>query len=124
MGKHMRYEMKHDRTYRNPTPTRGPFERFGRQEEAPAPFTQTLDTELDRLKARLLNHTLGSTLNTNLVAPLRRAANEAAAIAWLEPLPLLVFPTLFEEKAIAARKQVMKQEFVSARSPEFIVEVE
>ena len=34
--------------------------------------------------------------------PLRRAANEAAALAWATVFPLLVFPALFEEMTEAA----------------------
>jgi hypothetical protein len=44
-----------------------------------------------------------------LNAPVRRAANEAAAIAWNTLFPLLVFPALFEEKAEAALHQARRQ---------------
>lgn len=43
------------------------------------------------------------------VLGLRRAANEAAALAWLEPHPLLVFPTLFAEFADRARSRARLQ---------------
>jgi len=82
-----------------------------------------LDTALEALKSRLLQQALGNSVTTTLVKPLRRAANEAAAIAWLEPLPLLVFPTLFEEKVRFARKQALRQELVQARSSEWLLEV-
>jgi len=84
--------------------------------EPAAPFTRTGENELERLKNRLLRETLTRVSNTLLVAPLRRAANEAAALAWLEPHPLLVFPMLFEEKAVGARRRAQKQQQIEARS--------
>lgn len=84
---------------------------------------QRSDTDLELLKNRLLQQALGGSVTTSLVTPLRRAANEAAAIAWLEPLPLLVFPTLFEEKARLVRKHAHRQELVQARSSEWLQEV-
>ena len=44
-----------------------------------------------------------------LNAPLRRAANDAAALAWTTVFPLLVFPVLFEEKTDAAILRVERQ---------------
>lgn len=105
------------------TPVRdGWQERAGLVPEPPAPFSQTLDTQLEILKNRLLAAALEQTVNTSLIAPLRRAANEAAALAWLEPVPLLVFPALFEEKANAARRRVQKQALVHARSASYLEE--
>ena len=51
---------------------------------------------------------------------MRSAANEAAALAWVTPYPLLVFPTLFEEKAAFAVKLAEKQEEVLDRSRELL----
>jgi hypothetical protein len=51
------------------------------------------------LKNRLLVDRLGSALGAEENSQVRRAANEAAALAWLTKYPLLVFPSLFEEKA-------------------------
>lgn len=79
----------------------------------------TMETELERLKARLLRHELQQAAPTLLVS-LRRAANEAAALAWLEPHPLLVFPALFAEMVSAARRRAFKQEVVRARSAELL----
>jgi hypothetical protein len=93
------------------------------QEPETLTFEQQSDTELELLKNRLLQQALGGSVTTSLAKPLRRAANEAAAIAWLEPLPLLVFPTLFEEKARLARRQAQRQELVQARSSEWLQEV-
>ena len=46
---------------------------------------------------------------------MRRAANEAAALAWLTPFPLLVLPALLDEKAEAARRQAERQQTVTKR---------
>ena len=64
----------------------------------PAPFRATQETEFERLKNRLLTETLLATARPELNAAIRRAANEAAALAWVTFYPLLVFPALFEEK--------------------------
>lgn len=80
------------------------------------PFRGTQDTELEQLKARLLRQLLTGDVTADVNVRLRRAANEAAALAWLEPYPLLVFPTLLEEKAGAVAKQVAKQRKVYQRS--------
>ena len=84
------------------------FEPETRFEVAPVPavpFRGTQETELDRLKARLLRELLQQTPDEQFYAPLRRAANEAAALAWFTPFPLLFFPGLLEEKARAALRQ-------------------
>jgi hypothetical protein len=47
---------------------------------------------------------------------LRRAANDAAALAWASSFPLLFFPVLFDEKAQAATVQQERQEKVLQRS--------
>ena len=47
---------------------------------------------------------------------IRRAANEASAIAWTTPFPLLVLPTLLEEKVRRARRQAEHQKAVFKRS--------
>jgi hypothetical protein len=89
-----------------------------------APFRATRDTELEQLKQRLLRTALDTTALVDLYAPLRRAANEAAAVAWMTPFPLLFFPTLFEEKSAAARRQVLRQQRVRARSAEILEGIE
>jgi hypothetical protein len=81
-----------------------------------APFRGTLETELDRLKARLLSELLKGTTDAELYPPLRRAANDAAAVAWTTCFPLLVFPSLLEEKAGEARQRHSRQQAVLARS--------
>jgi hypothetical protein len=91
-------------------------DRFNWNADPPAPFRGTDETELERLKNRLLRIFLGAVAAPELIPLFRRAANEAAALAWLEPHPLLVFPTLFEEKLAAARKRNHRQGLVRSRS--------
>ena len=81
----------------------------------PAPFRGTRETELDKLKDRLLRELLAETDNTALYAPLRRATNEAAALAWTTPFPLLLLPELLREKAATARRYVKRQEALLRR---------
>jgi hypothetical protein len=73
---------------------------------------------LEGLKNRLLNEVLARNVSTALVAPLRRAAEEAASLAWLESYPLLVFPALFAEKAREARLHEQRQNLIRSRSAE------
>ena len=67
------------------------------------------ETEFDRLKSRLLARELAEAATPELGPPLRRAASEAAALAWETLVPLLVFPALFEEKAAVAMRQSNRQ---------------
>ena len=90
--------------------------RFDVTPAAGPPFRGTLETELDRLKGRLLLETLEKTGNADVYALLRRAANDAAALAWTTQFPLLVFPALLEEKAQEARRQYDRQQHVLKRS--------
>jgi len=76
----------------------------------------TQETHLDKLRNRLLLERLDELLGPHLNSQLRLAANEAAALACLTPYPLLVFPTLFEEKAKAALLYAERQEQVRQRS--------
>jgi len=80
------------------------------------PFRGGQETELDRLKTRLLQQFLKDTPDPGFNAPLRRAANEAAALAWMTPYPLLVLPALLEEKARTARLQTIRQARIRART--------
>jgi hypothetical protein len=95
-------------------PTR--FARDIRFEIKPIPFRATQTTALDDLKERLLRERLAAVLDPEQNALLRRAANEAAALVWLEPFPLLLFPTLLEEKARAALRQRRRQARIRRRS--------
>jgi hypothetical protein len=79
------------------------------------------ETELDKLKARLLSEYLRKVWEPDLNSNLRRAANEAVALAWASPYPLLVFPVLFEEKAEEAVTRLNRQKEVRRRSRELFV---
>jgi hypothetical protein len=97
-------------------PTRfGPEARFAVTPVPAAPFRGTQETEIERLKGRLLRETLATATNPELYAPLRRAANDAAALAWATSFPLLVLPALFEEKVREARRYVEHQKAVRRR---------
>jgi hypothetical protein len=85
-----------------------------------APFRATQDAELERLKTQLLQQRLGEAWEPQLRSSLRRAANDAAALAWVTPYPLLVFPVLFDEKAEAALYHAQRQNQVRARSRELL----
>jgi hypothetical protein len=74
-----------------------------------APFRGTLETDLERLKNRLLRDLLAGAPDATLHAPLRRATSDAAALAWTTSFPLLVLPELVREKAESARRYVRRQ---------------
>ncbi len=83
-------------------------------------FARNAETDLENLKTRLLRDTLRGTVTPGLIPQLRRAANEAAALAWLEPYPLLAFPTLFQEKALEAQRHFHRQGIIRSRSAELL----
>src|SRR5579862_6472308 len=73
-------------------PTRfGPETRFEVKPVPPAPFRAVEETELERLKNRLLVRVLNEVDEPKFNVFVRRAANEAAALAWVLPFPLLRF---------------------------------
>lgn len=78
------------------------------------------DNELEKLKARLLRPILNDVASIGADELICRAANEAAALAWETRFPLLVFPTLFEEKAHEALVQMQRQLSVRRRSRQFM----
>ena len=97
----------------------GPETRFELRPTPSAPFRATKETEFERLKTELLAKQLeGATPEVNV--PLRRAANEAAALAWVTFYPLLVFPVLFEEKTAVALRQAQRQARIYAGSRDLI----
>ena len=61
------------------------------------------------LKQRLLLECLDRTPESETHTLIMLEANEAAGLAWLSSYPLLTFPCLFEERAIAARERVRRQ---------------
>ena len=84
----------------------------------PATFRAAQDTELEQLKNRLLRQTLDELTAPEVNGFVRRAANEAAALAGDTSVPLLVFPGLFEEKTVAALRQAERQASILRRSQE------
>jgi hypothetical protein len=56
-------------------------------------------TALDQLTERLLRQLLEFVTDPEQNALLRRAANEAAALIWLTPCPLFLFPELLRGKS-------------------------
>jgi hypothetical protein len=97
-----------------------PETRFALRPAPPAPFRANLESNFERLKNRLLAERLAGDERPELNAPLRRAANEAAALAWVTRYPLLVFPALFEEKTAAAVRQAERQACIYANSRELV----
>lgn len=93
-----------------------PGPRFGLTAAPAAPFRGALESELEQFKDRLLRELLEGSRNVLLQAPLRRATNEAAALAWTTPFPLLVLPELVREKAESARRYARRQAAVLRRS--------
>ena len=98
----------------------GPVSRFEWRTAPAAPFRATEENELERLKTRLLRSELNKVEAMELTAGVRRAANEAAALAWGTAVPLLVFPALFEEKVRTALGQAARQETIRERSRELL----
>ena len=93
-----------------------PETRFAVVIQPVAPFRATLENELEQLKNRLLRQLLDEAPQAELNAVLRRAASDAAAIAWTSGAPLLVFPELLREKAGAARQYAARQAALLQRS--------
>jgi len=110
--------MKKNKTF---VPARfAPETRFELRPVPAAPFRATQETEFERLKSQLLAEQLQQATEVELNAPLRRAANEAAALAWVTLFPLLVFPVLFEEKTVAALRQAERQARIYINTRELI----
>jgi hypothetical protein len=72
------------------------------------------------LKDQLLGELLDGVYDIVTEDHFRHAANEAAALAWISPYPLLVFPTLFEEKASEAEFRLERQAEVRQKSRELL----
>jgi len=94
----------------------GPQSRFEVRPVPPAPFRAVQENELERIKNQLLREQLTKAVEPDLNVRLRRAAKDAAAEAWLNYVPLLVFPALFEEKAQSAKIQAARQASIFERS--------
>jgi hypothetical protein len=102
-------------------PTRfEPEIRFELRPIPPAPFRAVQENRFENLKNKLLVERIEDSFDPELNSYFRRAANEAAALAWVTPYPLLVFPALFEEKADAAIARVERQQVIRERSRELL----
>jgi hypothetical protein len=98
------------------------FAREVRFEVKPVHFRAAENTELEKLKDRLLRGLLEKTGDPEENTALRRAANDAAALAWASRYPLLVFPALLEEKARTALAQNQRQVRIRERSQNLLQE--
>jgi len=96
--------------------------RFDLAPQLAQPFRAAQDDAFEQLKGRLLRRLLDDAVRPELNAPLRRAANDAAALAWTTSFPLLFFPALLEEKARRARLQLQKQNQIRLRSETILSE--
>jgi hypothetical protein len=94
--------------------------RFAVRTASAAPFRAALENDFERLKSRLLADQLAALERPDLNAAVRRAANEAAALAWVTFYPLLTFPALFEEKTALALRHAERQARVYAHSREIL----
>lgn len=98
----------------------GPETRFEVRPVPPAPFRAVLEDEFERLNARLLRERLVDPRTARLGGELRRAANEAAGLAWATAFPLLFFPALFEEKVRTALKRAARQEAIRLETRDLV----
>jgi hypothetical protein len=94
--------------------------RFAVKTATAAPFRAALESDFERLKNRLLAEQLDTVQRPELNAIVRRAANEAAALAWVTFHPLLVFPALFEEKTAKALRHAERQAHIFASSRDLL----
>ena len=112
--------MNMNEKYRRVPAEFGPEVRFEVRPSPRSPSRARQEAEFERLKAQLLAERLAGRWNSLLASQLRRAANEAAALAWVTRYPLLVFPALFEEKAEAALLRAEQQAQIRQRSRELL----
>jgi hypothetical protein len=106
---------------KNKVPTRfGTEVRFALRPKPAAPTRAQQAGGLEPLKERLLAERLGQTGPLRVRVELQRAAQEAAALAWVTPYPTLLFPELFAEKAQAAWVRVVRQKAICQRSRELL----
>jgi hypothetical protein len=85
-----------------------------------APVRTRCDKSLDRFKSRLLEQVLEIKCGQALEPLIRHAANEAAALAWTTPFPLLLLPGLLEEKVRAVWLRDLRQRHIRWRSPRLL----
>jgi hypothetical protein len=90
--------------------------------EAPLLEGEPLQATFAGLQDALVTETLGATETLALHGPLKQAANEAAGLAWTTGFPLLVFPTLFTEKAQQVRRRQERARRIQAQTREMVME--
>lgn len=93
-----------------------PETRFDLVPQAANPNRAALDAELEQLKSRLIKEHLLENGNMSLAPAFRRAANEAAALVWLTPYPLLLLPLLLTEKVEEVQRYGARQAQIRRRS--------
>jgi hypothetical protein len=98
----------------------GPESRFEVRPAPLAPFRAVEESRFEQLKSTLVRQRLEKLWKPQLSVEIRRAANEAAALAWVTPYPLLMFPALFDEKAQTALRVAQRQHQVRQRSRELL----
>ena len=109
------------KTNRKSVPTRfAPETRFEVRPTPPAPFRALQENEFEKLRDQLLGERLERPESARFISNIRRAANEAAALAWITPYPLLVFPALFEEKTDAELNRAEKQRQIRVMTRELL----
>src|SRR5712672_2198455 len=92
-------------------------ERAGAHPEDIAAFRAVEETRLERLKQELLERLLDeASARPDLNVAFRRAADEAAWLAWLTPFPFLCLPGLLAEKADEARERANRQRDLLTRT--------
>src|SRR6266480_4831533 len=80
-----------------------------------APIRGQVEAEIEYLKQRLLQPILAKIRDSALIKEISWAANEAAALAWCTICPVLVLPTLLEEKVRATLAKWEKQQCLRGR---------
>jgi hypothetical protein len=105
-----------NRNYRKVKARFGPETRFEVKPVPVAPFRSLQEKGLEPLKRQLVAERLDALGDSAAVTEVKRAANEAAALAWGTAYPSLVFPELFTEKLDAARTWAERQEAILERS--------
>jgi hypothetical protein len=79
------------------------------------PCRGPMEAQLEELKERLLQPLIQAVVSTGLAREIRWAATEAAALAWYTACPILVLPSLLEEKIGGALQRWDKQQQIRAR---------
>ncbi|HOW65284.1 MAG TPA: hypothetical protein P5186_05155 [Candidatus Paceibacterota bacterium] len=76
---------------------------------ATVPVRGGMERDLDAMKDRLTQELLRQTVDPRFHPAIKQAVRDAATLAWLTPVPLLVLPVLAEEKARESTVQVERQ---------------